>query len=317
MSKLADYSQTVTVDQLDAALRAGAFEGVFHYLAGTPGFALRIEDPAIVEGIRAKGWPQAGIDIPRDPINVDGAGTGVRARDAYGCPPGTEIYLDIEPARFARDPASWPRAADGWCDAIREAGFVPGVYGTDETISACANHADRVWRAKPGECDPAGPGLAATFFAGNRIIQCGSGVWGDVEFDVSYSQFEIGGDPMKLDASFWTGLAQVAIMAMHNQNYGKVDPGGQAVASLAATLQDRYVNGNSAQPGLNAILDGWTASGTGGDTTAVTDEEINVAAHVSVLRGEVDTLKAAPPGALPPHTHDVTTSGTSGNPKQA
>lgn len=206
MSKLADYSQTVTVDQLDAALRAGGFEGVFHYLAGTPGFALRIEDPAIVEGIRARGWPQAGIDIPRDPINVDGAGTGVRARDAYGCPPGTEIYLDIEPARFAIDPASWPRAADGWCDAIRETGFVPGVYGTDATIAACANHADRIWRASSGPppagpgCDPAGPGLAATFFAGNRIVQCGSGVWGGVEFDVSFSQFILGADMSFTDA---------------------------------------------------------------------------------------------------------------------
>ena len=58
--KLADYSSAVTVDQLDAALRAGGFEGVFHYTSGS--FARRIESVEVVEGIRARGWPQLAID---------------------------------------------------------------------------------------------------------------------------------------------------------------------------------------------------------------------------------------------------------------
>ena len=192
--KLADYSQVVTADQLDKALRAGGFDGVFHYLAGTPGFALRIEHPAVVSSIRKLGWPQAGIDIPRSPADVDGEATAVRARDVYGCLPGFRIFLDIEPLNFDADRFAWPLAADRWCDQIRAAGMSPGIYGTDDTVAACANHADAIWRAKPGECDPAGPRLDPTFFAGRRAIQCSGGVWGGVEFDVSYSQFSIAGD---------------------------------------------------------------------------------------------------------------------------
>lgn len=191
--KVADYSDQVTVDQLDAALRAGGFEAVLHYVAGTPGWALRIEDPAVVAGIRAKGWPQMGIDIPFSPADVDGAATAARAAQVYGCAAGFRLWLDIEPSRWELDKPGWIAAADRWCDDVRAAGFSPGVYGVDETVAACANHADAIWRAKPDECDPAGPGLADAFFAGRRMIQCGSGAWGGVEFDVNYSQFPIGG----------------------------------------------------------------------------------------------------------------------------
>jgi hypothetical protein len=108
---------------------------------------------------------------------------------------------------------------------------------------------------------------------------------GPYDLTVIHDPGWVGGDPVALDASFWTGIAQLVVLALHNQDYGKVDPGGQAVASLAGTLQDRYVNGNAAQPGLNAILDAWTGNGTAGTTAAVSDEEVNVAAHVQVLEG--------------------------------
>jgi hypothetical protein len=244
--RIADYSQSVTVDQLDAALLAGGFEAVFHYLAGTPGFVLRIEDPAVVAGIREKGWPQLGIDVPRLPPDVDGAATAERARQLYGCPPGFEIYLDIEPAQFVLDRAGWPPAADRWSDGIRAAGYVPGIYGTDETVAVCANNADRIWRAKPGQCDPAGPGLEATFFAGRRIVQCDSGVWGGVEFDVSFSQFMIGGA-----MGIATAASDGDLVAFHHLIqffcFGAVDPSGQ---------QD-FVNTVRAGVPLNAIMDGW------------------------------------------------------------
>lgn len=195
--KLADYSQQVTAPQLDFGLRAGGFEGVFHYLAGTPGFALRIETPEVVKGIRERGWPQLGIDIPRLPANVDGAAVATRAAQLYGFGAGLRIYLDIEPAQYRIDPGSWPGAADRWCDAVRAAGFSPGVYGVDDTLASCANHADSIWRAKPGQCDPAGPGLADAFYAGRRAVQCSSGTWGGIEFDVNFSQFStVGGDPV-------------------------------------------------------------------------------------------------------------------------
>jgi len=190
--KLADYSQVVTVDQLDAALRAGGFEGVFHYTSGS--FALRLEDPAVVAGIRARGWPQLAIDVPHL-VDVDGA-AAARAAIAYGFPAGALLALDIEPGPYRADPAGWAAAADRWCPAVRAAGLSPVVYGVDETVAACANQADSIWRAKPDMCDPAGPGLADAFFAGCRIVQCGAGVFGGVEMDVSYSQFAIGGEDM-------------------------------------------------------------------------------------------------------------------------
>jgi hypothetical protein len=267
--KLADYSQSVVslrplfglgppvrerrgqavpkggMASLDAALRAGGFEGVFHYLAGTSGYVRRIETATVVAGIRAKGWPQAGIDLPYSPANCNGAAAAARARDTYGFRPGTgfQIYLDIEPSRFQADPGGWPGAADRWCDQIRAAGFVPGVYGVDATLAACANHADRIWRAKPGMCDPAGAGLAAPFFAGRRAVQCGSGAWGGVTFDVSYSQFNIaaapsggggGGDDLAItDPEIATGIAH---MAVYTFLPGLADP-STMVADYAAALE--------------------------------------------------------------------------------
>jgi hypothetical protein len=196
--KLADYSDVVTVQQLDAALRAGGFQGVFHYLAGNN--ARRIEDPAVVAGIRDRGWPQAGISVPT--VNaVDGAADARRTREVYRFGDGFQLYLDIEPAEFDADPVRWPAAANRWCDAVRAARLSPGVYGVDRTVSACSDHADRIWRAKPGLCDPAGPGLAPSFFAGRRAVQCDAGKFpdapGGVVMDVSFSQFDLsatGGD---------------------------------------------------------------------------------------------------------------------------
>jgi hypothetical protein len=190
--RLGDYSDRVTVDQLDAALRAGAFEGVWHYVHGS--FARRLEDPAVVAGIRARGWPQAAIDVPHL-VDIDGA-AAVRAAIAYGFGAGALLGLDVEAEEFDADPAGWTAAADRWCPAVRAAGLSPGVYGPDRAVSACATAADWIWRARPGMCDPAGPGLAATFKAGRRIVQCGNGVFAGLEMDVSYSQFPIGGDPM-------------------------------------------------------------------------------------------------------------------------
>lgn len=194
--KIADYSDEVTGAQLDFALRAGGFEAVMHYLGGA--IARRIEDPAVVADIRARGWPQMGIDVPRLQT-VDGAAFAARVRSVYGFGDGFGVWLDIEPSEFDADPAGWAAAADRWCDACRAAGLSPGPYGVDRTVAACAGRADRIWRAVPGECDPAavGPqGLNPAFFAGRRAIQCGAGTWGGIPFDISFSQFTVGGGPM-------------------------------------------------------------------------------------------------------------------------
>jgi hypothetical protein len=188
---VADYSQDVESDQLDQALRLGGFDAVMHYLSGAN--ALRLASPLVVQQIRDMGWRQAGIDVPLL-TTIDGEFAARMAR-AYGFGPGFRLYLDIEPDEFARDPGSWPAAADAWCDAVRAAGMSPGVYGNDVTVAACCNHADTIWRAKPGMCDPEGPGLAATFFPGYRMVQCDQVTFGGVEFDVSVSEFDVGPVP--------------------------------------------------------------------------------------------------------------------------
>lgn len=190
--KLADYSQAVTVDSLDTALREGGFDGVFHYLRGTPGFVVRVETPEVVGGIRDRGWPQAGIDLPRTPGDADGNAL-VLVAQWYGCPPGHQLYLDIEPDVFAQFGANaWAAAADVWAGQVRAGGYSPNGYGTDATLAACANRMDRIWRAKPGQCDPAGPGLDPAFFAGRRATQCGAAVIGGIEMDISFSEFPLG-----------------------------------------------------------------------------------------------------------------------------
>jgi len=186
--KFADYSQVVTADQLDAALRAGAFEAVCHYLGGD--FALRVEDPRIVADIRARNWPQMGIFVPLLG-SVNGAADAQGAISTYGVPRGSLHWLDIEPMEFDQDPSGWAAAADRWCDEMRAAQLSPGVYGVDRTVAACGNHADHIWRAVPGECDPAGPGLDPAFFAHRRAVQCDQGVFGGVVMDVNFSEFAV------------------------------------------------------------------------------------------------------------------------------
>lgn len=264
--KLADYSAVVTYQELDAALAAGGFEGVFHYLGDD--FALREEDPLLVAYIRARGWPQAGIFVPSLQA-VNGAADAQRALFTYGFPQSSPHFLDIEPGEFAADPAGWANAADAWCDAMRAAGLSPGVYGTDLTVAACANHADLIWRAKPGQCDPAGPGLDPSFFAGRRASQCDQAVFAGVAMDVSYSEFQLGGkmlDPN--DAN-----DQVVIAAAHSWlNTG--EPGSE---SLLDELSHTYYG---TSPGFTSLL-----KAINGLQLSPTD--------VNQLRTDVADLKAA------------------------
>lgn len=197
-SELADYSDQVTVPQLDSALRQLGFDGgVWHYIHGN--FAFRIETPDVVNGIRALGWAQGGIDVPTLDT-VSGVSMAAAAR-AYGFPSGAKMLLDIEPVEFNAAPAFWQAAADAWCDDIRHEGYVPVVYGTDTTLLVCASHADFILRAVPGDCDPTSPGLPGaaqlppSFFAGRRANQCTVAAANGVSFDVSVSEFTLSVPP--------------------------------------------------------------------------------------------------------------------------
>ena len=272
--KLADYSQVVTADQLDVALRAGGFEGVFHYTSGS--LARRLELPAVVADIRGRGWPQLAIDVPHL-ATVDGDGAARVATDAYGFPAGALIALDIEPDEFRADPAGWAAAADGWCEGVRARRLSPGVYGVDATVAACANRADFIWRAKPGQCDPAGPGLAADFFAGRRIVQCGAAFFAGVEMDISFSQFTIGGDMgLTPDEHTWLEGLYHGWFQLNNEIIAAMQAAQQAVSSLAQTLE-----------GQKAIL-----AAIAGDQKAL-DVDALAAALVAHLPADADAQAVA------------------------
>lgn len=269
MGRIADYSQVVTVEQLDGALRAGGFDAVCHYLGDD--FALREEDPAVVAGIRALGWPQLGIFVP-SLARVGGAGDAQRALWTYSFPPGSRHLLDVEPDEFAADPAGWAAAAGGWCDAMRAAGLSPGVYGTDATVAACGSRGDFIVRAVPGMCDPAGPGLDPAYFAGARAVQCLQGMWNRVVMDGSVSEFEVYSvtDSERIQAIYdnllttpvqrtggSVGDLVADVYLQLKDPAGAVVPGGGGalVAILAALqqLQTAGVSPASLQPVLDAV----------------------------------------------------------------
>src|SRR5262245_13610663 len=110
--QFADYSDPMTVAQLDSALRQGGFDAVTHYLGGTRGSIIRVEDPAVVAGTRAKGWPQAGIFVWQTPAGVRGDHDASVVRQVYGIQGRFLVFLDIEPPAFDAAPAAWPPAAD-------------------------------------------------------------------------------------------------------------------------------------------------------------------------------------------------------------
>lgn len=265
--RLADYSQVVTPDQLDFALRAGGFDGVWHYTSGL--FARRREDPAVVAEIRLRGWPQGAIDVPTlgTCSGVDAAGHAVE----YGYPPGSVILLDVEPAEFKANPGLWAAAAARWCDWIRDVGFTPAVYGTDATLDACGKQAELVVRARPGMCDPAGPGLQLPVLAGHRAVQCEEGTWAGVTMDVTYSEFSLEGVEM-LSQGFKTGLAHAILYAVLLE-----DPTPQALADFANTI-------NSDGSNLADLVQGFVGLRSNADVVRLLPETL--ADQVAELRAE-------------------------------
>lgn len=245
MFKLADYSDVVTVDQLDAALRAGAFDGVFHYIHGTPGYVRRVEDMAIVDGIRARGWLQAGIDLPRTPGDVDGNALASVA-NWYGFPKRARMMLDIEPSQFAAF-SGWDVAADNWCNNVRAGGYSPITYGTDETLAACSNHADAIVRAVPGLANPDGPGLNPNFMPGARAVQFTQVTLNGINFDVSNSEFSLGGPSMFGMAQWEEPALIMAFQLIQTMFFGVIDPTGQVP----------FINAIRSGVTVNSIMDGW------------------------------------------------------------
>lgn len=233
--KFADYSDVTSAGQIDAMLRAGAFNGIAHYIAGNN--ARRRELPSVVQAVRQLGWPQMGISVPTIGF-VNGAQDAEIASNDYRMPAGAIIWLDIEPTEFDSAPNAWPTEADRWCDGIRAGGYSPGIYGVDRTVAACSNHADRIWRAKPGECDPAAEGLDSAFFAGKRAIQCAQVTIAGLTVDVSYSEFSIEVLDMATLEDILTSVQATQrevgyVTDQSDPNYGKITPNGVADVALS------------------------------------------------------------------------------------
>src|SRR5215470_16917893 len=129
MIKFLDYSDAITVDQLDAILRESGAQGVAQYLGGD--FALRPESPSVIAGIQARGWPVMGIwvsSVAGRSGSVDAASCATAARTAQ-LPAGRFVAVDIEPDIFSQFPAASVTYADAFNDTIRGAGYSPVVYG--------------------------------------------------------------------------------------------------------------------------------------------------------------------------------------------
>lgn len=281
MERHADYSQVVTVAQLDGALHAGAFDAVWHYIGDD--FARREEDPDVVAGIRALGWPQGAIVVVRAPSSVDPVGDIARLRN-YGFPPGARLLLDIEPTVFDQDPVGWANAANQWALVVRAGAYSPVVYGVDRTVAACGNLTDAILRAVPGMCDPAAPGpqgLNPAFRPGVRAVQCSQGTWNGVEMDLSVSQFTMEGAHMTPDQENQL-IADVSFI--RNQ----VDPG---TTGAMGTLLDGNDNWQLRVDQWRASVDQRLAALTGPvDITAMSNKVDGMA--VALQRIE-DALKGA------------------------
>ncbi len=181
----------------DAIIQARA-QGFAFYIGGDN--VLNVWDPNTV-GALLSTYPGMAIYVPS--LAHVGAADGtdaVQRAQAYTLGSGFKVCLDIEPGIFAGNPGRAATYANEWCQAVRAGGFSPGVYGTPATVADCANDADYIWVAFPGQPDPDAVGLAPSFFPGKRMVQWGNGVFNGIHADVSNSQLPLGGDDMFSDA---------------------------------------------------------------------------------------------------------------------
>jgi hypothetical protein len=139
-----------------------------------------------------------------DPLNAgQGAADGhqaVQLMQHFGWGNGAPCALDVERGTSDSDPSGAVAYADGWCKVVRDAGYVPGVYGGVPFLADLAHQTNRPSFAFPANWirhgfDPAIdpdhiPGLPASAYPGMRVWQYAGGpgaqVMGlDVDFDAA------------------------------------------------------------------------------------------------------------------------------------
>jgi len=111
------------------------------------------------------------------------------------------LSYDVEPAAFDANPTGAADAMRGFTDAVHSQSFLSMPYSVPRGLAAGAGGADAIWIANPnpGGEDPGVQPLDPAFFAGRRSVQCCLLIAAGVDWDLSHSQFSIGGPSMTDD----------------------------------------------------------------------------------------------------------------------
>lgn len=116
----------------------------------------------------------------------------VAAARAY--PAITWLVYDIEPITWQAWPTGVADAMRGFADAVHGAGYHAIDYGTPSAVAAASNE-EVIWIANPnpGGADPALQPLNPAYYAGRRAVQYGTAVFAGATWDVTHSEFSLGG----------------------------------------------------------------------------------------------------------------------------
>ena len=138
----------------------------------------------VVADVLAAGYQGMSVWVPV-PGSSNGTADGSAAAAvtrARGC---LLAALDIEAGLVA---GSRPYCA-AWNASARAGGCLTVGYSTPRGVAADEFDFDYGWAATPGDCDVA----ACPMPAGRRAVQCGSGQFAGVQYDVSFSDYDFGG----------------------------------------------------------------------------------------------------------------------------
>lgn len=132
----------------------------------------------------------------------------VRLLQRFGWAPGAPCALDIEQPTGASDPDGATAYADGYSVALRQAGYVPGVYAVPSFLNRLSTETNRpqfvfvaswVRTALDPSRDPAHiAGLSDTAWAGERVWQYAGGpdvMVGDLNVDIDVANCPLAAPP--------------------------------------------------------------------------------------------------------------------------
>jgi hypothetical protein len=203
-----DQGQAPSLDAILQAIDQSGAKAVNFYLGGRF---------AYLGGGRAAGWTpelMAAIAAARPGMGFFGSwvslrpgegGYGLGHQDGLDAASAAQSYslirwlsYDVEAGAFDANPTGAAQAMLGFTDAVHQQGYKSMPYSVPRGLTAGAGSADAIWIANPnpGGDDPAVQPLNAAFFAGKRSVQCCLLIVAGVDWDLSHSQFSIGGDDL-------------------------------------------------------------------------------------------------------------------------